>query len=313
MGTSSIIISIEEFQEAWVWFLDHISIEMSTVEELGYFLDHKHWQYPHCTKCIDECENADIYLARLYLVGQLASVSDYLEDLINYTFSFYLDYAATELDIKIGRVINAKETKKNRNSFRDSLSEHLAFWAILASIIKESECQNFSITKPNLQPENQGLDGLACLVFDEHLIIKIISIKNSINSPQDAISSSKFRNGSDTDLNDGKIFDEFYNLQEHNRGFQELDDILNKLLQELQQRRNRKNRRILFEHHGQFNATVIANEKFFGNQLFQGFERISEEPNQRIGIYIGSENWKSFANDVQKRVQEILALKGVAF
>ena len=307
------IVSSQEFQEAWGWFLDYISIDQTLVEEYGYHLDHKHWHYPDHVKCIDRCENADIYLARLYLISQLSSVSDYLSNLKNHSITFNLSYLSNQLDEDVARVIRAQETANHLNAFRNSLSEHLAYWVILASVIKVSGYQDFSIAKPNLQPEDKGPDGLACIVFADYLIIKIISIKNSINSPQESISSPSFRNNSEIDLNEKKILDEFYAFRKRNRGFQRLDDKLNNLLQELHQDPENQIRRILLNHHSQFNASIIADEQYATKNLFIGFNKISDRPIRCIGIYVGSENWKDLADNVQIKVKEILTMKRISF
>lgn len=307
------IISPEEFREAWDWFLDHISIDQVSVEEYGYLLDHKHWEYPDCIKCIDKCDNADIYLARLYLISQLSSVSDYLPDLKAHAITFSLEYYSDQLDADVARVVRAQETTNHLNAFRNSLSEHLGFWAILASIIKIQRFHDFSILKPNLQPEDKGPDGLACVVFGNLLLIKIISIKNSIKSPQELISSASFRNNSGIDLQGNKILDEFYATQNRIKGFQRLDDKLSILLQELHMDIQKIGRENLFNNQSQFNASIIADEQYANIDLFAGFNKISDRPIQRIGIYIGSEDWKKLAIDVQKKLHEIFESKGISF
>jgi len=307
------IISSQEFQEAWDWVLG-LTVQPIPIQGYGYSLDHKHWQSQDCLKCIDQCENADTYLARLYLISQLASVSDYLPDIKFGTFSFALRYHGANLDPDVARVVNAEETKNNLNAFRNSFSEHLAYWVILVSIIKTPGYQDFSIAKPNLQPEDKGPDGLAYVFYNNSdSIIKIISVKNSINSPQELISSSSFRKGSTIKLDEKKILDEFYAFQHHNRGFQRLDDKLNNLLQELHCDSENKLRRALFSNHSQFNASVIADEQHADNNLFIGFNVISGDSDKCIGIYIGSDNWRNLAYRVQAKVKEILSRNGISF
>ena len=294
----NLIVSSQEFQEAWIWFLDHISANQTLVEKHGYFLDHKHWQYPDCVKCIDECDNVDTYLARLYLISQLAPVSDYLSNLKSHTITFNLSYSSNQLDEDVARVIRAQETPNHLNAFRNSLSEHLAYWAILASVIKVTGYQDFSIAKPNLQPEDKGPDGLVCVVYGNYSIIKIISVKNSINSPQGLISSA---------------LDEFFAFQNYNRGFQRLDEKLNTLQQELHQDANNQIRWILLNHQSQFNASAIADEQYATDNLFIGFDKISDQPTRRVGIYVGSGNWMDLADNVQIKVKEILTQKRISF
>jgi hypothetical protein len=306
------IISTQEFQEAWDWLFDHISIEQSLIPEHSYYFDHKHWQYPDHIKCIDECDNSEVFLARLYLVSQLASVSDYLSNLKQHNLIFRLEYSGDQLDEDVARVINAEETAIHLNAFRNSLSEHLAYWALLASIIKSADYQDFSISKPNLQPEDKGPDGLACVVRDDFSIIKLVSVKNSINSPQELISSASFRNSSGIVLNEKKILDEFYAFQNHNRGFQRLDDKLNTLLQELHQDGEKQIRLVLLNNHSQFNAAVVADEKYAADTLFSGYNRISNKPLRCIGIYIGSGNWQILANKTQAKVKDILTARGIS-
>jgi hypothetical protein len=224
-----------------------------------------------------------------------------------------LKYSSDQLDNDVARVVNAEDTAIHLNAFRNSLSEHLAYWAILASIIKTADYQDFSISKPNLQPEDKGPDGLACIIGKDFSIIKVISVKNSIISPQDLISSASFRSNGEIALNEKKIFDEFYAFQNHNRGFQRLDDKLNTLLQELHQDGENQIRRVLLNNHSQFNATVVADEQYAANNLFIGFNKVADKPLRCIGIYVGSENWKNLANSAQAKVKEILTTRGISF
>lgn len=307
------IISSREFQEAWTWLLDYISTNQVLIEEHGYFLDHKYWEYPDCLKCIDKCDNVEVFLARLYLVSQLSSVSDYLPSLKTNSFTFDLLYRSAQLDADVSRVINAQETTNHLNAFRNSLSESLAYWIILASIIKRAGYRDFSISKPNLQPEDKGPDGLACIVGNGFSIIKIISVKNSIISPIGLISSASFRNSTDPDLNEKKIFDEFYSFQNHNRGFERIDDKLNALLLGLRQDAETQIRWALLDNHSEFNATVVADDEHAAKYLFMGFNKIVNDPARCVGIYVGSENWKDLASCVQNKAQDILRNKGISF
>jgi len=307
------IVSVDEFKAAWDWLIDHISIIQILVEEQGFYYDHKHWQFPDHIICVDECENADEHLARLYLVSQLASVSDYLKDLKAHNFLFNLDFFGQQLDEDVARVIKAQETDNHLNSFRNSLSEHLAYWVNLASIIKINEHQDFSISKPNLQPEDKGSDGLACVLYDDHLRVKLVSVKNSINSPKELISSAHFRKKSMSDLDEKKLLDEFYAFQNRDRGFQRLDEKINTLLNELHIDATNIVRRVYLHGHSQFNALVIADEQYADRSLFMGFNIITDQPDRCIGIYIGSRNWQIFADVVQRKVQEILEIKGISF
>lgn len=306
------IISAKEFQEAWDWLYHHISVDMSLIKEHGYYLDHKHWQYPDFIICVDEGENADLYLARLYLIGQLTSVSDYLPDLKNDSIEYSLIYPSSQLDEDVGRVLRSQETAKNLNAFRNSLSEILAYWSILATIIKKAGYQDFSIAKPNLQPEDKGPDGLACVICDSYTIVKIVSIKNSITSPKDLVSSAGFRNKKEPDLNEKKILDEFYSFRFRNRGFQRLDDKLNALMQELNKEASNEIRVALLTNDGQFNASVIADEQYAAVDLFEGFNKIANKANRCKGIYIGSKCWKNFADLVQVQAKYILTSKGIS-
>jgi len=307
------LLSSVEVHEAWAWIKNHISIEQVLIEDHGYNFDHKHWHYPGHIICVDQCENADLLLARLYLVSQLAPVSDYLISLKNDTRDFILHLYSELLDEDVARVVNAIETRRNLNSFRNSLSEHLAYWAILASIIKSNEFNDFSVVKPNLQPEDKGPDGLAYIVCDDHAIIKIISVKNSINPPKDLISSAGFRTNDVIEPDCTKMLDEFYAFQYQNRGFQRLDEKLNSLSQELHQDTTSQIRHSLLLQQSHFNGAVVANEEHVNTDLFTGYSKISDKPIRCIGIYIGSANWRDFAYKVQKNVKEILSDKGINF
>ena len=91
-------------------------------------------------------------------------------------------------------------------------------------------------------------------------------------------------------------------------GFRRGEEILQESLD-----RDNATRRILLNHQSQFNASIIADERYANNSLFIGFNKISDSPFRRIGIYVGSGDWKGLADNVQTKVKEILAEKGILF
>jgi hypothetical protein len=308
-----VLVNNQEFIESWKWLIDHLSIDKTYIDDHKYFLEHKYLNFPNHTICIDTDKNASIYFARLYLVSQVAPVSDYLEHIKSDVIDFDLKYFNENLDNDIAQIINAQETQNNHNSFRNSLSEHLIHWICLASIIKGANFQDFSIIKPNIKSEDHGPDGLACLVNNNEFTIKLVSIKNSINPPQSLISSTSIRKKSGSANDPKKILDEFYEFRNQNKGFHRLDDNLNILLQSLGHSIQSNLRQSLLRNSCEFNAAVVANEKYANSNLFEGFSNIIDDPNKCIGIYLGSNEWKIFSNNVQIEIKYILNSSGIKY
>jgi len=308
-----LVITSDEFGEAWFWLINFITVNQRIISQHEYFLDHKHWKQSKCLNCVDEFVNSDLFLARLYLICHLSSVNDYLQGLKIGVINFNLFIYGSQLDEDIARVIKAEENNNNTNSFRNSLSESLSFWALLASIIKKDNFVDFSIMKPNLQPEDKGQDGIACIISSDSIEVKLVSIKNSINSPKSLLSSASFRKGDFTALERKKVFDEFLAFERENVGFQRLDEKLDTILQSINHEKDPEIRALLLQTKSQYNASIVANEKHLNEDLFEGFNKISDKPERRIGIYIGSRNWTDLGNRVQIKVKEILTDRGISF
>lgn len=304
------VFTAVEFKEAIEWFFEKISIQQRLIQQHNYYLDHKHWDDQNIAKCIDCCENSIDYLSRLYLISLLAQVSDYLPQLIDKNIQFKL-LCFSSLDSEISKLIRSKEKSNNTNQFRNSFSEHLSFWVMVASILKTHKDFLLSMTKPNLLPVDHGPDGLACIVENGQTTVKISSVKNSINSPKDMVVSAEFLRNKET--NPSKIIDEFFSFQKFNHGFERLDEKLNYLLLELKQNSYEQLRQVVLHSKSQFNATVVGNEEYISDDFYSGFLSVSKDAKRCIGVYIGSENWKQFAEKVQSRVLEILNEKGVSF
>jgi hypothetical protein len=307
---SNTIITAGEFLEAWDWYYSLLTVSRALIQEHNYYLDHKHIIEAENVICIDEFKESADLIARLYLVSQLSSVSDFFSVDNGINKSFSLLYHSSKLDDDFIRVVKSKKTIKNQNSFRNSLSEHLSFWTFLVSDKKADNWKMYAISKPNFQPEDKGPDGVICEIINEEIIIKIISIKNSIGDPQTLISTSDFRQNGIVDENAKKILHEFYAFRINKKGFQRIDDHVNTLFQELGLNSNQAIRYALLNSSCQYNGSIIANDRYCTSDLFEGFSRILDEPKRCLGVYIGFTNWDEFSTKVQISVNHILKSRG---
>ena len=272
----------------------------------GYVFDQKKWG--QALSCLLHNDSDHIsHVATLYLASQITANPS---EILLMTQGQHLDICVSEpeLDPQIKKVI------ENPEKFPHALSENLAFWTQLASIIKMGLSQNFIVTLPNVKPTDPGPDGLSLLFdVDGKPIIEIRSVKSSINDPSSKISSADFRRGLDPDPSvppDAQL-DEFYLVIKDGYGFIKLERFLVGAFQNIRRESNNALRMGLIRSQSSFNAMLVANDQHANTDRFSIYSRIPRSPTGKIATYIGSDNWETFSENVRDVVVDALASVGM--
>lgn len=302
----AIVATSTQVLGAWQWWFDSITPRPKINTGDSYVFDQKSWG--QTLACLMHNDSDHIsHVAILYLASQItASPSEILLMVQGQP----LDICVSEpgLDPQIKKVI------ANPEKFPHALSENLAFWTQLASIIKMGPFSNFIVTLPNTKPTDPGPDGLS-LLFDVqgNPVVEIRSVKSSINDPSSKISSADFRRGLDPDPSvppDAQL-DEFYLVIKDGYGFTKLERLLVSAFQNISQGSNNILRIGLIRSQSSFNAMLVANNQHANTDRFSIYSRIPRSPTEKIATYIGSDNWEAFSENVRNVVVNVLTSTGV--
>jgi hypothetical protein len=250
------------------------------------------------TEPLNPCNKIAEVLGNLYLVSQLEDIEVVL-DLARNSCSQDLVIPYGDLDEDIKRVI------KNRKRFRNHLSEHLAFWVRLAIAAQSgNDFSDFACSRPNIQPEDKGPDGvfIGTGLIDR---VEIQSVKNSTSNPQGLISSSKFRQKGEIPNSKPKQLEEFYKLATENFGLVRIDKELADLLRVLKIPANKTIRMGLLADCS-YNAVIVADHQYAKIELFEGYEHITQDAEQRVATYISSTKWVEVAEETRQFVLNAL-------
>lgn len=297
-----VIINEAQVNAIWEWLITNISNRPDAITAYGIIDDHKLWILDLSQPLLSTDEYIE-KAAQLYLISQIGDITEILK-LSKKECAFDLIITTQKLDDDVRVVIESDER------FRDGLSEHLGFWTNLATLVKLNRFKTYSISQPNFQPEDKGPDGLFLgLNENQEIYIELRSIKNSIISPYYLVASAKFRNGGDAQKK--KQIEEYYLLIEEEYGFSRLDRLLSQVSNFLNLELNTLTRAVLLKTAISYNAIVVADEAHYTTELFNGYQRISTNPENRIGTYIGSDNWAQFSENVRNKVIHILQTSGV--
>jgi hypothetical protein len=211
------------------------------------------------------------------------------------------------LDRDIRAVINSAPR------FRNHLSEHLSYWIRLAIEKKQrglnyqADQKIFACSRPNIQPEDKGPDGLYLEVSPEYRV-EILSVKNSIGNPRTLIASPNFRNSGRATPK--RLLDDFWLLHHQNDGLLRLEDLLDRTLGVLDTTPNQQLRLGLIKA-GSWNAVIVADTQYAHENLFQGYEYITPDIARRIATYIGAINWRTLAARTNRVVIRVLESQGL--
>jgi hypothetical protein len=300
------VASSAQVLNAWNWWLESITPRPKFKKGEGYVFDQKKWgEALSCLICADTDQQSCI--ATLYLTSQITANPN---EIILMTQGQTLDINISEpgLDPQIKKVI------ENPEKFPHALSENLAFWAQIASIIKAGLFPTFIVTLPNAKPTDSGPDGLS-LFFDEHgtPIVEIRSVKSSINDPSSKIASADFRKGVDPQPSvppDNQL-DEFYLVCKDGYGFVKLERLLVSAFQSMNRESTNILRIGLIRSRSRFNAMLVADDQYADATRFETYDRIPRLPTEKIATYIGSDNWQSLSEKVRGFVVNMLEKAGM--
>jgi hypothetical protein len=278
------IITASQLETTWFWLLSEVSPRPSSCGIFCFF-DHKCW------KDDTNLEETSERLSALYLASQLGNHKEII-GLANGHPASPVIWHALFLDNDIVAVI------KSEKRFRNHLAEHLSFWVRLAVERKKREAESdnksieFSYSKPNIQPEDKGPDGLY-LELIPSTRIEIQSVKNNLSNPKSYISSPSFRNKGIAQKK--KLLDDFWRLKHRSDGLVRLEQQLDSLLGPLAFGPEDKVRIGLVQR-GAYNAVVVADDQYADETLFEGYEHVTGDEQKRIATYLGAKNWKLLAS-----------------
>jgi len=302
----TVVATGAQVMSAWQWWFDSITSRPNINVGDDYIFDQKSWGQTLSYLMHSDSDHTS-HVAMLYLTSQITANPN---EILLMTQGQPLDICVSEpgLDPQIKKVV------ENPEKFPHALSENLAFWTQLASIIKMGLSQNFIVTLPNTKPTDPGPDGLS-LLFDANgnPVIEIRSVKSSINDPSSKISSADFRRGLDPDPSvppDAQL-DEFYLVVKDGYGFTKLERLLVSAFQSINQGSNNILRIGLIRSQSHFNAMLVANGQYANTDRFSIYSRIPRSPTEKIATYIGSDNWETFSENVRGLVVNALTSAGM--
>ena len=300
------LVSNHQLQEAWDLLLCKVDVRPQVPGQICYF-DNKCWgddpiQPDFEVSFAQTCT----MLGRLYIASQFGDHRS-LICMANGQPSPAITWTTGNLDHDIRAVIASADR------FRNHLSEHLSFWVRLAIERKQRGTTNhpsqaeFSYSKPNIQPEDKGPDGLYVEIAPDYKL-EIQSVKNSINNPKRLISSAQFR--SKGIATPKKLLDDFWLLYHQSDGLRRMEDLLDRTMTPLHPNTTQQLRLGLIKT-SSCNAIVVADSRYACDDLFQGYDYVTPEIAKRIATYIGAINWRTLAAGTNKVVIRILQDQGI--
>jgi hypothetical protein len=299
------LLTNRELQEAWDWLLNYVQLRPTNPGVVCYF-DNKCWNDdPASPNYQEEYARTYTMLSRLYIASQFGDQRCLIE-MANGACAQPIFWVAGYLDRDIRAVIDSVPR------FRNHLSEHLSYWIRLA-IEKKQRGANyrpnqseFAYSKPNIQPEDKGPDGLYVEVAPAYKV-EVQSVKNSIGNPRNLIASSKFRaSGKPTPK---KLLDDFWLLRYNSDGLLRLEELLDRVLTPLQPDATQQFRLGLIKT-SYCNAVVVGDTQYANEDLFHGYEHVTPEIRTRIATYLGAVNWRALAAETNRSVIQILHING---
>ena len=298
----NVIVPAVKVQESWDWLVANISDRPIPKIKDAFVFDHKTLAgalsvFLHSDKSHVEA------VACLYSASQFCGDPNEMIAIAN-NKAQDIGVFTPKLETSIHKLIN------NPSSFPNALSEHIAFWIQLATLVRTRIFSSFAITLPNTLPTDPGPDGLS-LAFDskDEMVVEIRSVKSSIDRPTSLISTPSFRKG--IDANPEKQLEELYLVATAGYGFIKLDKLLSGAFASLGKPNNKFIRAGLLRSTNKFNAVVVANSRFSSDKLFNGYERVPRFPKDKIATYIGSDEWRLFSENVRAFVVETVKTAGV--
>ncbi len=291
------LVTKDELKGAWGWLLSTMKPRPNT-PSMSCVYDHKHWkigeQYqPLCVNGIVEK-----HLGTLFLTSEFGD-DDQIYRLSNLGEASDIARPADPIDRDVANVV--REVK----GFRDSLSEHLAFWVRLANEAQTHvEGQKFAGKLPHIQSRDKGPDGLF-IATGQRNYVELQSVKNSIGDPRNLVGTTSFRvNGVVHRRESPKQLEEFWLTANENLGSVRLQRELSNLCHLLQIADQQQLFKVALQKNLCFyNAVVVADEIHAREEVFEGYEYITTDVARRIATYISSQEWKALAEKTRQDVK----------
>lgn len=309
--TTHKLLSSQELQDAWNWLLSCIQVRPENPGMICYF-DNKCWNDdPSKPDYKEDYVRTCMMLGRLYLASQFGDHRSLIgmvhgrpatEDIL----------VVTNLDRDSRTVIT------NEERFRNHLSEHLAFWIRLGvekkqrGQVYQPETNEFTYSKPHVQPEDKGPDGLYVEIAPFQKV-EIQSVKSSINDPQSQISTAQFRTTGKPcprEQPSKPLLDEFWWHMSCDDGLIRLDGLVDQCLNSLQTDTQHMLRLGLIKV-GVLNAVIVASSRYSSENLFIGYHYLTPDITRRIATYIGAVDWQRLASGTKNAVIETILKCGV--
>jgi len=170
----------------------------------------------------------------------------------------------------------------------------------------------FGHSRPNIQPEDKGPDGLFLSLLAPCPSIELLSVKSSIGSPKPLISLARFRREGEIDEDRDKqpLLEWFCLVARGKVGLARLDEKLSQLCTQLGLGADQERRAALLTQ-TKYNGVVFADERYARQELFTGFRYVASDPKRCIATYIGSVRWRTLAEQIRNHVFKVLQVKGL--
>ena len=277
------VISGCDLTSSWRRLLADLSCRPPTPQR-AFVFDHKSWRQQTGHQPLDLGNLIPEMLSSLFIASELGELKSVL-DMAKGGSAPDITISCLPLDSDV------KDVVSNSKRFRHALSEHLAFWVQLAHVAK-SNSSHFACSRPNLQPEDKGPDGVFVHLGGKNRV-EVQSVKSSTRDPSSLISSSSFRSGKKVDRK--KLLDGFWLQAYQNLGLTRLQNALSDACNLLSLSPEDRVRIGLTLDACSYNAVVIADDNYADITLFDGYERITTDATRCIATYIGSTKWTDVA------------------
>lgn len=297
------IIKGDQVISSWKWLLQNISSRPLKNQPHEFIYDEKSWKFTKYSHLLSDDVTTN-HIFNLYITSQFSGDPN---DLVDISMGVLKDTTirTTKIEDGVIKILNDKD------SFRYSLSENLAYWVQLATLVQTNSSPKYVVSLPNASPRDPGPDGLSISVGkDQQDIVEIRSVKSAKNTnPKKLVASTKFAKGGEADPT--KQIDELYLICNGTHGFTKFDRLLTDSFYRLGRKAKDEYRAALIQKHSKLNAVVIANQKFASPEVFSSYSRIPRSPTERIATYIGFDNWDKFSKNIQTKVLKTLKSFGV--
>ncbi len=293
-ATQIVIVDQHDVLKAWSWLLNRMTSRPSPNCQ-HYTYDEKRWLGANGSSPLHPTADVACKLAHLYLTSELGD-AEMILNLTNYQLPCDVILYHGSLDPDVVAIVGST------SRFRNTLSEHLAFWTRLATEGQRRRGTRFACSAPNVQPEDKGPDGVF-LAVSTASEVEIHSVKNSIGDPRGLISSKRFR--SQGVPKPRKQLDDLWRCAHEGHGFVRLDRLLADVSRSLSVTADQSIRMSLLAKCG-YNAVVVAEQSYATPNLFEGYQHVTTEVDRHIATYIGANGWAQVAEETRRAVSSIL-------